>query len=94
MIVAGAGSVADTATGAWYAGLSDGRRFVTTALVTESPGLPVSAADLVVGAGHAYGLWWWEQLPPKADGTTQWTRHEPGVAPESGPTARAAEELR
>jgi hypothetical protein len=29
-------------------------------------------SDLIVGAGHAYGLWWWEQLAPKADGTTQW----------------------
>ncbi|MBW3628924.1 MAG: VCBS repeat-containing protein [Gemmatimonadetes bacterium] len=33
-------------------------------------------SDLVVGAGHAYGLRWWEQLPPKADGTTQWSRHD------------------
>jgi hypothetical protein len=31
-------------------------------------------ADMVVGAGHNYGLWWWEQLAPKADGTTQWRK--------------------
>jgi hypothetical protein len=33
-------------------------------------------SDIIVGAGHAYGLWWWEQLAPKADGTTQWSRHD------------------
>jgi hypothetical protein len=31
--------------------------------------------DIIFGRGHAYGLYWWEQLEPKADGTTQWKHH-------------------
>ena len=31
--------------------------------------------DIIFGRGHAYGLYWWEQLAPKADGTTQWKHH-------------------
>ena len=31
--------------------------------------------DLVWGKGHDYGLYWWEQGAPKADGTTTWTEH-------------------
>jgi hypothetical protein len=31
--------------------------------------------DIIFGRGHAYGLYWWEQQPPKADGTTQWKHH-------------------
>jgi hypothetical protein len=31
--------------------------------------------DIIFGRGHDYGLYWWEQLPPKADGTTQWKQH-------------------
>jgi hypothetical protein len=31
--------------------------------------------DIIVGRGHAYGLYWWEQLAPKEDGTTQWRQH-------------------
>jgi unsaturated rhamnogalacturonyl hydrolase len=31
--------------------------------------------DLVFGRGHNVGLFWWEQLAPKADGTTQWKQH-------------------
>ena len=31
--------------------------------------------DIIFGRGHAYGLYWWEQLEPKADGTTQWQHH-------------------
>jgi hypothetical protein len=31
--------------------------------------------DIIVGRGHAYGLYWWEQLEPEADGTTQWRQH-------------------
>jgi len=31
--------------------------------------------DLVWGKGHDYGLYWWEQGPPKSDGTTTWTEH-------------------
>lgn len=31
-------------------------------------------ADIVVGNGHDYGLWWWEQLAPQA-GRTQWRAH-------------------
>lgn len=29
--------------------------------------------DLVWGRGHDYGVYWWEQGEPKADGTTTWT---------------------
>ncbi len=32
--------------------------------------------DIIVGRGHAYGLYWWEQLEPEADGTTHWRQHE------------------
>jgi hypothetical protein len=28
--------------------------------------------DIIFGRGHAYGLYWREQLAPKDDGTTQW----------------------
>jgi hypothetical protein len=31
--------------------------------------------DILFGKAHDYGLWWWEQLPPKADGTTVWKEH-------------------
>ncbi len=31
--------------------------------------------DLVWGRGHDYGVYWWEQGEPKADGTTTWTEH-------------------
>jgi hypothetical protein len=31
--------------------------------------------DIIFGRGHAYGLYWREQLAPKADGTTQWKHH-------------------
>ncbi len=31
--------------------------------------------DLIWGKAHDYGLFWWEQGPPKADGTTTWTQH-------------------
>jgi hypothetical protein len=31
--------------------------------------------DLVFGRGHNVGLYWWEQLAPKPDGTTQWKQH-------------------
>ena len=31
--------------------------------------------DLVFGRGHGVGLYWWEQLEPKADGATQWKQH-------------------
>jgi hypothetical protein len=31
--------------------------------------------DIIFGRGHAFGLYWWEQLAPKADGTTQWKQH-------------------
>jgi hypothetical protein len=31
--------------------------------------------DIIFGRGHAYGLYWWEQLAPKEDGTTQWRQH-------------------
>ncbi len=31
--------------------------------------------DLVWGKGHDYGIYWWEQGEPKADGTTTWTEH-------------------
>lgn len=32
-------------------------------------------ADLVWGKAHDYGLYWWEQGAPKADGATTWTEH-------------------
>jgi hypothetical protein len=31
--------------------------------------------DLVWGRGHDYGVYWWEQTEPKADGTTTWKEH-------------------
>jgi hypothetical protein len=31
--------------------------------------------DIVFGKAHDYGLYWWEQLPPKPDGTTVWKEH-------------------
>jgi hypothetical protein len=31
--------------------------------------------DIVFGRAHDYGLYWWEQGPPKADGTTVWITH-------------------
>ncbi len=32
--------------------------------------------DILWGLAHDYGLFWWEQGEPKADGTTTWTEHE------------------
>ncbi len=31
--------------------------------------------DIITGDGHGFGLEWWEQGQPKADGTTTWTKH-------------------
>jgi len=31
--------------------------------------------DIIFGRGHNYGLYWWEQQAPKADGTTAWKQH-------------------
>lgn len=31
--------------------------------------------DLIWGRGHDYGLYWWEQGRPQANGTTTWTEH-------------------
>lgn len=31
--------------------------------------------DIICGDGHGFGLKWWEQGEPKADGTTTWTKH-------------------
>lgn len=31
--------------------------------------------DLIFGRAHAFGLYWWEQLAPAADGKTQWKQH-------------------
>jgi hypothetical protein len=31
--------------------------------------------DIIFGRGHDVGLYWWEQLAPKAGGTTQWKPH-------------------
>jgi hypothetical protein len=31
--------------------------------------------DIIFGKAHDYGLYWWEQLPPAADGTTAWKEH-------------------
>jgi hypothetical protein len=31
--------------------------------------------DIVFGRGHDYGLYWWQQLPARPDGTTQWRQH-------------------
>jgi hypothetical protein len=31
--------------------------------------------DIIFGRGHNYSLYWWEQLAPKDDGTTQWKQH-------------------
>jgi hypothetical protein len=31
--------------------------------------------DILFGRAHAYGVYWWEQQPPKPDGTTVWKQH-------------------
>jgi hypothetical protein len=31
--------------------------------------------DIVFGRGHDYGVYWWRQLEPRADGTTLWEKH-------------------
>jgi len=31
--------------------------------------------DIIFGKAHDYGLYWWEQLAPRADGTTVWREH-------------------
>lgn len=31
--------------------------------------------DILWGKAHDYGLYWWEQLTPKTDGTTVWKEH-------------------
>jgi len=31
--------------------------------------------DLLWGKTHDYGVYWWKQGEPKADGTTTWTEH-------------------
>ena len=31
--------------------------------------------DIIWGKAHDFGLFWWEQGQPKADGTTTWTEH-------------------
>lgn len=31
--------------------------------------------DIIVGKGHDFGLQWWQQLPPAADGKLQWKQH-------------------
>jgi hypothetical protein len=31
--------------------------------------------DIIFGRGHDFGLYWWEQEAPKADGTTVWKPH-------------------
>jgi hypothetical protein len=31
--------------------------------------------DIVFGRGHDVGLYWWQQQPPKPDGTTAWKQH-------------------
>jgi len=31
--------------------------------------------DILFGRAHDYGLYWWEQLEPEADGTTRWKHH-------------------
>jgi hypothetical protein len=32
--------------------------------------------DLIVGEGHNYGIHWWEQQAPDADGNPTWYRHD------------------
>ena len=31
--------------------------------------------DIIWGKGHDYGVYWWQQLQPKPDGTTTWKEH-------------------
>jgi hypothetical protein len=31
--------------------------------------------DIIFGRSHDYGLYWWEQTKPEADGTTTWKEH-------------------
>ena len=31
--------------------------------------------DIIWGKGHDYGVYWWQQLKPKPDGTTTWKEH-------------------
>jgi hypothetical protein len=32
-------------------------------------------ADIIIGRGHDYGLYWWEQGEPRSDGTLTWSEH-------------------
>ncbi|MBI1375241.1 MAG: VCBS repeat-containing protein [Phycisphaera sp.] len=32
-------------------------------------------SDMIIGQGHGFGLHWWQQLAPAADGTLQWKVH-------------------
>jgi hypothetical protein len=32
-------------------------------------------SDIIWGKGHDYGVYWWQQLKPKPDGTTTWKEH-------------------
>ena len=31
--------------------------------------------DIIIGRGHDYGLYWWEQDEPRPDGTLAWSEH-------------------
>jgi len=31
--------------------------------------------DVIIGHGHDYGLYWWEQRQPRSDGTLTWSEH-------------------
>ena len=31
--------------------------------------------DILFGRAHAYGVYWWEQQPPRPDGATVWKKH-------------------
>jgi FG-GAP-like repeat len=31
--------------------------------------------DIIFGRGHNVGLYWWEQMKPRSDGTTVWKQH-------------------
>lgn len=58
-------------------------RFHAETKLGRSPSSPFVVADvngdgrndLVWAFGHDYGVFYWEQGPPKADGTTTWTEH-------------------
>ena len=50
-------------------------KFTQAAHLSSRTSIGDGRLDIIFGRGHAVGLYWWEQLAPKPDGTTQWKKH-------------------